>query len=82
MIFFNFASYLLKLDPSQSYTIKQLAGGVVNITVRAVKFPATKANASRFPEHNTIILKYDPPYIAGVGESAPFSQVLQVCIGH
>ncbi|KIW85289.1 hypothetical protein Z517_00679 [Fonsecaea pedrosoi CBS 271.37] len=27
-----------------------------------------------FPEHRSLILKYAPPYIAGVGESAPMSQ--------
>lgn len=79
---FDFASFLLKLDPSQSYTIKQLTGGVVNVTVRAVKSQATKASAGRFPEHGTMILKYAPPYIAGLGESAPFSQARQVCIGN
>lgn len=75
---FDFASYLLKLDPSQSYTVKQLTGGVVNVTVRAIK---THANAGRFPDHRTIILKYAPPYIAGIGENAPFSQIRQVSIG-
>ncbi|MCJ1429514.1 hypothetical protein MMC29_007429 [Sticta canariensis] len=54
---FDFASYLLRLDPSQSYTVTQLTGGVVNITVRAIKSPATHANAGRFPDHRTIILK-------------------------
>lgn len=78
---FDFASYLLRLDPSQSYTVTQLTGGVVNITVRAIKSPATHANAGRFPDHRTIILKYAPPYIAGVGETAPFSQIRQVSIG-
>lgn len=77
---FDFASYLLRLDPSQSYTVTQLTGGVVNVTVRAIKSPETHANVGRFPDHRTIILKYAPPYIAGVGETAPFSQIRQVGI--
>jgi hypothetical protein len=34
---FDFAAYLAKLDPTYEYQTKKLAGGVVNVTVRATK---------------------------------------------
>lgn len=75
---FDFSSYLSKFDPSQSYTIKQLTGGLVNVTVRAVKCADSSADGGRFPDHQLIVLKYAPAFIAAVGETAPFSQYRQV----
>lgn len=75
---FDFSSYLSRIDPSQSYNIEPLTGGVVNVTVRAAKLLSAKADGGRFPEHQTMIMKYAPPFTAGLGESAPFSQFRQV----
>ena len=41
---FNFSAYLSKIDPTQTYAIKQLTGGVVNLTVRATKNPSTASS--------------------------------------
>lgn len=75
---FDFSSYLSKIDPSQSYTIQKLTGGVVNLTVRAIKKPSRTSDEGRFPGHRTLILKYAPPFVAEVGEKAPFSTFRQV----
>lgn len=89
---FNFSSYLSGLDPSSTYHVDRLTGGVVNVTVRATKssLPLSSETRSspsnvdlnggqgRFPGHKTLILKHAPPFIAGVGESAPISQTRQV----
>ncbi|KAI9884337.1 MAG: hypothetical protein M1823_003876 [Watsoniomyces obsoletus] len=75
---FDFSAYLSTIDPSQEYTIQYLTGGIVNVTVRATKLPSSgNADRGRFPAHDTLILKYAPPYIAGVGETAPFSTFRQ-----
>lgn len=75
---YDFASYLARIDPSQSYVVTQLTGGVVNFTVRASKSGSQHHAGGRFPEDDSLILKQAPPYIAGVGTSAPFSQFRQV----
>jgi hypothetical protein len=75
---FNFSAYLSKIDPTQTYAIKQLTGGVVNLTVRATKKTSTASSQGPFPLHASLVLKQAPPYVAGVGESAPMSQFRQV----
>ena len=77
---FDFTHYLSILDPSPDYTIDVLTGGVINFTVRAtkVKGHADKHNKGRFAEQNSLVLKQAPPYMAGVGASAPISQYRQV----
>lgn len=80
---FDFTFFLSSVDPSQQYTIQSLTGGIINVTVRATKLPASNgANRGRFPDQDTLILKYAPPLIAGVGEAAPFSIYRQVCEAH
>jgi hypothetical protein len=75
---FDFSAYLTRIDPSQSYNVNKLQGGVVNFTVRASKEGPQDTSEGRFPEAESLILKQAPPYVAGVGESAPFSQFRQV----
>jgi hypothetical protein len=75
---FDFLAYLTRIDPSQTYVVTQLTGGVVNFTVRASKDVSQHVPRGRFPEDDSLILKQAPPYMAGVGESAPFSQFRQV----
>jgi 5-methylthioribose kinase len=75
---FNFSAYLSKIDPTQTYAIKQLTDGVVNFTVRATKKASTASSQGLFPLHASLVLKQAPPYVAGVGESAPMSQFRQV----
>lgn len=80
MALFDFKEYLSGIDPIHSYTIIPLTGGLVNITARAIKTPSSHINAGKFPAHQSIVLKYAPPYIAMRGEDAPFSQFRQVCV--
>jgi hypothetical protein len=81
---FDFSVYLAEIDPSQSYEITHLAGGFVNFTVRATKVQgrgSTSVNAADsgpFKGHESLILKYAPPFMARVGKDAPFSQYRQV----
>jgi hypothetical protein len=74
---FNFLAYLSKIDPMQTYAVEQLTGGVVNLTVRATKKTSVSSQGP-FPLHASLVLKQAPPYVAGVGESAPMSQFRQV----
>jgi hypothetical protein len=74
---FNFESFLSKIDPFQKYEFQSLTGGLVNLTVRATK---VSHPGGIFPKHNTLVLKYAPPFVATLGESAPFSRDRQVCL--
>lgn len=78
MTTFDFKRYLSIIDPANIYRVTILLGGRVNLTVRAVKTQPHKADAGRFPGHESIVLKYALPYIAEDGEGAPFSQFRQV----
>ncbi len=77
---FDFAQFLQQIDPLDEYDIERLNGGLVNIAVRAKKYARSTSSddPGLFPGHSSLILKYAPPYIAAVGESAPFSQYRQV----
>ena len=57
---------LLAFGPQGTFQLSQLAGGLINETVRA------------FCRHGSFIMKYAPPYIAAIGPSAPFGQERQV----
>jgi len=72
---FYFEPFLSKIDPFQKYEFQTLTGGLVNLTVRATK---VSPSGGIFPKQNTLILKYAPPFVAVLGESAPFSQDRQV----
>ena len=72
---FDFEAFLSKIDPSQKYEFQSLTGGLVNLTVRATK---VSPSGGIFPKHKTLILKYAPPFVVALGESAPFSQDRQV----
>ena len=71
---FDPAAYLRQLDPEVSYDCTFLTGGIVNVTARAVK---TEPGTGRFPKHQSVVLKYAPPYVAGEGEKAPLTQYRQ-----
>jgi hypothetical protein len=74
---FDFVSYLAKIDPTQTYSVQLVSGGVVNVTARACR-AAGDASLSRFPGRSSFILKHALPYVAGVGPQAPFSTFRQV----
>ncbi|KAK2736225.1 hypothetical protein FQN55_001757, partial [Onygenales sp. PD_40] len=89
---FNFDAYFRQHAPSEIWSIQPLTGGIVNFTVRAVRSridplatsphdtdPAPRGPSGRFSEHESLVLKYAPPYVALVGEQAPFDRVRQVC---
>lgn len=80
MDLFNFKEYLSRIDPTCTYRISQLTGGLVNATVRAAKASSAQYDAGRFPGKQSIVLKYAPPYLLRRGEDAPFSQFRQVRI--
>lgn len=71
-----FGAYLSEIDPSQSYVIEAVTGGLVNWTSRATKLPSS--SPGKFGNHKSLILKHAPPYIAAIGESAKFSPYRQV----
>jgi hypothetical protein len=73
---FDFEPFLSAIDPLQRYEIQPLTGGLVNVTVRATK--VSGHSSGLFPAHGSLILKYAPPFVAAIGESAPFSQDRQV----
>lgn len=75
---FDFQTYLKQLDSQHSYFIVRLTGGVVNVTVRATKASHHHVDAGRFPGHRSVILKYAPPFVAGVGPEAVLTQTRQV----
>ncbi|KAF3484094.1 uncharacterized protein GIQ15_03418 [Arthroderma uncinatum] len=79
----DFDSYFRKLDPQNTWIVKRLTGGLVNVTVRAVRDDANKQNTAAdkpgpFGKHQSLILKYAPPFVASVGEGAPFDQIRQI----
>ncbi len=79
MVSFDFQNYLLKIHPNHRYDIQTLAGGLVNFTVRARRQAAAKDTASQADDlPPSIILKQAPPYIAVLGDKAPFTQQRQV----
>ena len=43
---FDFAAYLAQLDPQYIYQINKITGGVVNITVRAIKVAFTHVSTT------------------------------------
>lgn len=75
---FDFVSYLSTVDPTQSYDVRLLTGGVVNLTARASRMTHCDASKSRFPSYPSFIVKHAPPFVAGVGPRAPFSTFRQV----
>ncbi|KAK2793242.1 hypothetical protein FQN52_001890 [Onygenales sp. PD_12] len=87
---FKFDAYFRQHAPSETWSIQPLTDGIVNFTVRAVRSridppatspqdtgPAPRGPSGRFSEHESLILKYAPPYVALVGEQAPFDRVRQ-----
>ncbi|KAK1765995.1 kinase-like domain-containing protein [Phialemonium atrogriseum] len=77
---FDFTSYLSSLYPGEEYEIQVLLGGLVNHTVRARRTDTadTPAKSGSADGPKTAILKYAPPYVASIGEDAPFSQDRQL----
>jgi hypothetical protein len=73
---FDAQAYLENVDPSQKYTIDVLAGGIMNLTFRGTK--AGDLKGGRFPEHMSLVMKYAPPYIAGMGSGYPLTTYRQV----
>ncbi|ESK93973.1 protein kinase subdomain-containing protein pkl [Moniliophthora roreri MCA 2997] len=74
----NFIAFLHDIDPTISYSIIPLSGGLINSTVRAVKKPGSPQGSGSFPNEQSIILKHVPPFVASIGEKAPFSVYRQV----
>jgi hypothetical protein len=61
----------------------RLSGGLVNVTVRTKRLQPSRGqndqgirkdiSSTRFQGHASIIIEYAPPFIAAIGEFAPFS---------
>ncbi|KAG8747909.1 hypothetical protein FRC10_010528 [Ceratobasidium sp. 414] len=78
---FDFAPIFASLDPYHTYTATPLSGGLINLTSRITISPnsGTEEHECPFgPVPISVVAKYAPPYIAAIGESAPFSQFRQV----
>lgn len=71
----HFLDFLATCYGQVHYDIELLSGGVVNHTVRA-----RNPGGGDHGAPDSIIIKYAPPFIAGVGPDAPFSQDRQVGI--
>ncbi|KAF8609508.1 hypothetical protein BDV93DRAFT_540783 [Ceratobasidium sp. AG-I] len=83
---FDFTSILATLDPYHVYSASKLSGGFVNLTARITI--AWKELDSVVEEHecilggaSSVVAKYAPPYVAALGEDAPFSQYRQIIEG-
>ncbi|KAK9354973.1 kinase-like domain-containing protein [Lipomyces doorenjongii] len=76
---FDFDAYLAQIGPSHTWSVQHLQGGLVNLTVRAVKISSSEDGIKKglFNDRESLILKFAPPYVAALGESAPFSQTRQ-----
>lgn len=90
---FDFKSYLEQLDPSYTYQVEQLTGGVINVTVRASKVALTATGATavespsacnsldvhagRFPGYKSLILKHATSQVADMGGAAHIPQTRQ-----
>ena len=70
-------AYLQQLDPEVSYSCQSLTGGVVNVTIRAVK-QSEYVEKGRFPGRASLVLKHAPPFVAGRGVAAPMTQHRQI----
>jgi hypothetical protein len=76
---FDFEAYLGSVCPGEQFAITVLTGGLVNLTVRAIRTsPALDTCLSSLRNEASFILKHATPYIAALGESVPFSQFRQV----
>lgn len=75
---FDSIGYLGRLDPSQQYIIDILTGGMMNVTLRATKTTPTPLSKGRFPNQQSLVMKYAPPFVAGVGEKLPITTFRQV----
>ena len=74
---FSFEHYLETLCPGE-IQISLLTGGLVNVTARARRTSNSSNVATCVSGESSFILKYAPPFIASIGEAAPFSQFRQV----
>lgn len=78
---FDALGYFSRINPTEGYTVAVLTGGMMNITLRATKIKS--ASGGRFPNQRNLILKYAPPFAAGVGEKLPITTFRQVsCCFH
>ncbi|KAG8819116.1 hypothetical protein FRB91_009400 [Serendipita sp. 411] len=81
----DFAQYLNSLDERVKWETQQLQGGLVNVTMRATPLSHEAVSSSTPPKVNlngykSMVMKHAPPYIASIGEEAPFSQFRQGCL--
>ncbi|QRV91265.1 phosphotransferase enzyme family protein [Ceratobasidium sp. AG-Ba] len=75
---FDFAPFLKSLDPCHTYTSTPLSGGLNNLTSRIVVSTSSEKHECKFGSAKSVVAKYAPPYIATIGEKAPFSQFRQI----
>jgi hypothetical protein len=81
MAAFDFKDFLKSVYPDENFAIEDLVGGLVNRTVRARRLSRSNISSDSVTDvPDSLILKHAPPYIAAVGEDAPFSQERQVCL--
>jgi hypothetical protein len=72
-------AFLARHDPGARYSFEKCTGGMVNVTLRAIREADTNCDdPGRLPfglqgELKSVIIKHAPPYVAGVGPKLPFS---------
>ena len=57
------------------WEITKLSGGLVNITVRVV--PCGRGDGEFGRDPRSVVIKYAPPFVAAMGEGAPFGTFRQ-----
>ena len=72
---FDFGSYLEFRYPGTEFAAEDLAGGLVNHTVRARR---VDDRSTECPIIATAIVKHAPPFVAVAGPKFPFPQERQV----
>jgi len=59
------------------WEITKLSGGLINVTVRVI--PRGRGDDElRRPDPRSVVIKYAPPFVAAIGEGAPFGTFRQV----
>ena len=64
-------------DVDDRWEVTRLIGGSINVTVRAAP-PPGRGGDKLARNAKSVVMKYAPPYVAAIGEGAPFGTFRQV----
>jgi len=63
-------------DVDDRWEVTRLIGGSINVTVRVT--PPRRGGDKLARNARSVVMKYAPPYVAAIGEGAPFGTLRQV----